>query len=127
MQSHLDQSVPLAGLAVQFHVSGQSAPLALSAEIRQHLYLIFKEAVTNALRHASGTTELRIRFERDPASGLTLETLDNGMATPSATAEVGMDMGLRNMRQRAATIGATLQAGPRPDGRGYRVWVRVPR
>jgi hypothetical protein len=35
-------------------------------------------------------------------------------------------MGLRNMQQRAATINAAIETGPRPDGEpGFRVWVRV--
>ena len=123
MRGHLDQSVPMAGLAVQFRTGGLPAQLVLPPAVRQHLFLIFKEAVTNALRHAAGATELSICFERAARGQITLEILDNG--APAAHAGGPAGMGLRNMQHRAAAIGARLETGPRADGPGYRVWVQV--
>ncbi|MBO2009234.1 hypothetical protein [Hymenobacter negativus] len=53
---------------------------ALAPELRQHLYLVFKEAVTNAVRHARHATTLRVSLarhagplERGAAGGARLE------------------------------------------------------
>lgn len=125
MRDHLDETARDAGLKILFHAPERLDRAALSPAVRQHVYLIFKEAVTNVLRHARGATELSIRLTLDPGDLLTLEITDDGQPAPGRRPETA-GMGLRNMRQRATAIGATLEAGPRPDAQpGYRVLVRV--
>lgn len=90
------------------------------------MYLIFKEAVTNAVRHGKEVTEIRARLVREASGALVLDITDNGQG-PAGGPPGSSGMGLRNMAQRAAALGAEVRVGARPDGQpGYSVWVRVP-
>jgi len=126
MRDYLDQLGSFVGPALTLHTAGLPDELALAPALRQQLYLIFKEAITNAVRHAASATEIQTRLVR--AGGvLELEILDNGpYQTPADGLHRPSGLGLRNMAQRAQAIGGELRTGGRPDGRpGFRVWVRV--
>ncbi len=119
---HLDQTAPMAGLAHTFEADPPAHFQALRPLVRKQLYLIFKEAVTNAVRHGKGATTLQVRLVRD-GSFFILEITDDGHAAivPSRTG-----LGLRSMTARAKAINGTLQTGPRTDGKpGYQVRLRV--
>jgi signal transduction histidine kinase len=81
-----------------------------------------QEALTNTLRHArAGTAKVLVRFAGD-----TLELVidDDGLgAKANGQGEGGH--GIVGMRERAALIGGTLEAGPLPE-RGFRVRARLP-
>jgi signal transduction histidine kinase len=61
-----------------------------------------------------------LRYRRDE---LEVEVLDDGRASGAQGA--GGGHGLLGMRERAALVGGTLEAGPLPGG-GYRVHARLP-
>ncbi len=127
MRDQLDQLGASTGLAMELHTAGLPDALPLPPSLRQHLYLIFKEALTNAVRHATGATAIDVRFAR-AAGVVELEIKDDGAYTapPHPPVRPPSGLGLRNLRQRAQAIGGELQTGARPDGLpGYRVWVRV--
>ncbi len=82
--------------------------LALPPEVRHNIFLIVKEALTNALKHAAAA-EVRVQTK---AAGRTLEILveDNGKGYSPADRPVPEKRnGLGNMRQRAETIGGKLE------------------
>jgi signal transduction histidine kinase len=56
---------------------------------------------------------------------LAVEIADNGLGSPVAAESSGGGHGLPGMRERAATIGGTVDAGPARDG-GFRVTARLP-
>ncbi len=121
MRDYLFQFSTPTGLATELRTHGISEAQSLSAECRQHLYLIFKEAVTNAVRHAPAATQLIVTLSQLPGNvELTVE--NDGPPSPPATRS---GMGLRNMRQRAAALRGQLHAGPLPAG-GYRVQLVLP-
>jgi signal transduction histidine kinase len=120
MRDHLDQTASPAGLATELHVRGLRDAQPLPPELRQHLYLIFKEAVSNAARHARGATRLDVTLARE-SGWLTLLVQDDGQPTGAATRS---GMGRRNMQQRAGLLGGTLLAEARPQG--FVVQLRVP-
>ena len=79
----------------------------LPPDVRHNIFLIVKEALTNALKH-SGAKEDRVSAK---ASGPTLEIVvsDDGRGFAAAGAKSpAKGNGLGNMRRRATNIGATL-------------------
>jgi len=91
--------------------------LPVTAEVRHNLFLAFKEAVHNVVRHATAT-EARIVFTLEP-EGCTLAVQDNGKgfdpshppsagearAAASSPARLSPGNGLSNMRKRLDEIG----------------------
>ncbi|MBO2012481.1 tetratricopeptide repeat protein [Hymenobacter negativus] len=123
MREHVDQSAAAAGLNTHLTVTGLTDEQPLASELRQHLFLIFKEAVTNAVRHAHAAPDLWVTLAC-AAGELRLLVRDNGRPTPAACKSSGL--GLRSMRQRAQALHGTLVAGPDADGSGFTVALTVP-
>lgn len=88
------------------------------------LYRIAQEGLTNVLRHGTGATgvDLRLVWTNDAVE---LEIVDDGTPPTATEPSAGSGRGLTGMRERAALNGATLSAGPVPDG-GWRVATRIP-
>lgn len=78
--------------------------LKIQMEERKDLYLIFKEAVNNAVKY-SGCSKLTIRFSRNEHY-LQMEILDNGKGFDTQTIKEGN--GLGSMRKRAVNNKAVL-------------------
>ena len=124
MREHLDQTATAAGLVATFSHTGLSDKTVLPASTRQHLFLIFKEAVTNTARHARTATEISVHLGCHQGK-LVLEVDDDGQSSGRAAPPFS-GMGLRNMAHRAQALGAELRTGPHPDGRpGYGVQLIV--
>ncbi|MEU7581027.1 sensor histidine kinase [Streptomyces sp. NPDC041068] len=84
-------------------------------------FRIVQEALTNVVRH-SGSRHARVLVHYEPAA-LTLRVDDDGPATGADAG--GSGNGLAGMRERAAALDGTIEAGPRPDG-GFRVTAVLP-
>jgi len=93
----------------------------LDPEVRRQVYLVFKEALRNAVRHADAR-EVEASLVRQ-GTGLVLAVRDDGGGIDGGAGSDGA--GLESMRQRAARIGGTLEIRPR-DGRGTEVLLRIP-
>jgi signal transduction histidine kinase len=90
--------------------------------VREQLLRILREAVTNGLRHGEATM---ITVELAVHGGLRMAVRDNGSGfDPGATARNG-GFGLTSMRERAATLGGTLEVSSQP-GEGTLVQVVFP-
>jgi signal transduction histidine kinase/ligand-binding sensor domain-containing protein len=84
----------------------------LTADLRRQIYLIFKEAVNNVLRHAEAT-HVDIDLRVDTRRRLRLRITDNGRGfDPAACADEGN--GLGSMQRRAQALGGTLTITSRP-------------
>jgi signal transduction histidine kinase len=106
-----------AGLTVE--VEGESPDLPPGADLAA--FRIVQEALTNVVRH-SGSRHARVHLDQD-ARALRLRIDDDGPATGAEAG--GSGNGLAGMRERAAALGGTIEAGPRPDG-GFRVLAVLP-
>jgi signal transduction histidine kinase len=86
---------------------------------------ITREALSNIARHARAT-RAEIGVEPEPEiAGLRIVIADNGVGfEPAAPRGLG-HQGLRNIRTRAISIGATIQVES-AAGAGTRIIVRVP-
>ncbi|GGU00122.1 sensor histidine kinase [Streptomyces coeruleorubidus] len=106
-----------AGLTVDV----EGAPPRLAPGTDLAAFRIVQEALTNVVRH-SGSRHARVRLAHD-ADVLRLRVDDDGPATGADAG--GSGNGLAGMRERAAALGGTIEAGPRPDG-GFRVLAVLP-
>ncbi|MFH9421950.1 sensor histidine kinase [Streptomyces sp. NPDC017529] len=112
-----------AGLTVEVTERGRPAGLAPGTGLAA--FRIVQEALTNVVRH-SGSRTARVRLAHRPGE-LEITVDDDGPATADGRAGdvSGGGNGLVGMRERAAALGGTVAAGPRPDG-GFRVRARIP-
>ena len=77
----------------------------MPAQFRQSLYLIFKEAVTNSIKHSNGDL-LTVSFKKQ-AAGFEMRICDNGKVPEKTYVTTGS--GTSNMRIRAEKIGGSLE------------------
>jgi signal transduction histidine kinase len=100
-----------------------------SSSLEERLYLICREALSNAVRH-SGADRLDVSAAVSEDI-LTLSIQDNGRGFDvAARAEVSADMaeqgiGLQTMSERAAALGGVCEVQSQP-GRGTTVCIRIP-
>jgi anti-sigma regulatory factor (Ser/Thr protein kinase) len=93
----------------------------LTPDLRRHLWLFFKEAVTNVARH-SGATDVSVDFTLGPRQ-LRLAIRDNGCGfDPEATVS---GQGLRSLRHRTAEMRGELRLDS-AAGRGTEIELLVP-
>src|SRR6476661_1100320 len=120
LREHAHDVLPAAGLEIDFvtELGLEAVPLPLAS--RQALYLIYKEALHNAVKHAKGATEVCIRLHRI-GMALWLEVRDNGPAVvEESQGSRGLGgNGLRNMQARAESVGGTVLYNS--DGAGFGV------
>ncbi|WP_371796736.1 sensor histidine kinase [Streptomyces sp. NBC_01718] len=108
-----------AGLAVTVETDGVRNAVPPGSDLAA--FRIVQEALTNVVRH-SGSRSARVRIGYG-ADRIRLRIDDDGPATGSDAG--GSGNGLAGMRERAAALGGTIEAGPRPDG-GFRVRAELP-
>ncbi|MFN8053520.1 MAG: sensor histidine kinase [Acidimicrobiales bacterium] len=112
-----------AGLDVTLDVSGDVA--SVPSPVSSATYRIVQEALTNALKYAgSHHVDARVTVT---ATDVNIDVVDDG---PGPAADVTDNerrggRGLIGMRERVATLGGEIDAGPGPDG-GFVVRARIP-
>lgn len=107
-----------AGLAVDLDMA--AAPETVPPAIAHAGYRIVQEGLTNVLRHSTaGRAQVRIGLNE---GALLIEVLDDGETRAAAA---GGGHGLQGMRERAAALGGTCEAGIVPGG-GWRIRARIP-
>jgi signal transduction histidine kinase len=115
----LISGVEEAGLSVDVEVA--VAPDSLPAPVGHAVYRIIQEGLTNVLRHSTAR-QARVSVTADDRAVL-IEVLDAGEPHVSAGAAAGH--GLQGMRERAAALGGSCEAGP-VNGTGWRVHAELP-
>ncbi|MFF0083093.1 sensor histidine kinase [Streptomyces canus] len=109
-----------AGLAVSHDLRGTAEPLEPAVDLAA--YRIVQESLTNVRKHAGADhARLFLHYQRER---LTITVEDDGSAGPRHP-RPGAGHGLIGMRERAATIGGRLYAGPRAEG-GFTVTAELP-
>ena len=99
----------LTALDIQLRFHGPEQDLNLDAEVRRHVFLLFKEAINNIARH-SHATKVKVEFTLTDHH-LSLRIWDNGQgfAEPKPHASQNGGNGLLSMRQRAAELSGKLE------------------
>jgi signal transduction histidine kinase len=115
----LVEATRAAGLPVTVEITGE--PRELPPSVDTATYRIMQEALTNARKHAGpARASVLLTYTED---GLAMRIDDDGAGLTGHPAGSGGN-GLPGMRERAAALGGTLTAGPRPGG-GFRVDVHL--
>lgn len=108
-----------AGARVELAVRADGVPPAVGAAA----YRIVQEALTNAVRHG-GRADLTVRVGvHEEEGGLRVRVTDDGLGDAG---DGPPGFGLVGMRERARSVGGTVDAGPRADGRGFEVSAVLP-
>ncbi|MFC8953310.1 sensor histidine kinase [Streptomyces sp. NPDC057101] len=100
-------------------------PAAVPAATGRTVYRIAQEALTNARKHAPGTT-VTVTVRGRPGEGLTVDVHNPAPEGPVPPVP-GSGQGLIGLTERAALAGGRLDHGPGPDG-GFtvRAWLPWP-
>jgi signal transduction histidine kinase len=115
----LTEPLRAAGMTVAVRREGPARSLPAGVDLSA--YRIVQEALTNTLRHAQASrAEVTVRYAPDAVE---LHVRDDGRGGAAGPRDGGQ--GIVGMRERAAMLGGTLEAGPAPEG-GYRVDARLP-
>jgi signal transduction histidine kinase len=108
-------------IGYRFRAPGAEQDLKLGADMRREVFLIFKEAVNNMIRH-SGCSEAEIDFQIE-GGRLVLRMSDNGKGYDPTS--VGDGHGLASMRERARKLGGDLKFDS-CQSQGMTILLRVP-
>lgn len=118
----LAEAARTAGAKVELDVHADGVPPSVGAAA----YRIVQEALTNAVRHG-GRDDLTVRVGLRTAEGaLRVRVTDDGVGPRGTGATDGTPgFGLVGMRERARSVGGTLDAGPGPTV-GFEVTAALP-
>jgi signal transduction histidine kinase len=105
MRIFAEKNLGLKNIAYHFELNNIDGKKFIDPEKRQNIYLIFKEVITNILKH-SDATQVRIVFAQEK-SQLRLLIHDNGTLKEQTPSD---GLGLSNMTMRAEKIGGSLSA-----------------
>jgi len=114
MREHAEETLPPRSIQYAININRLETDRVLATDVRQSLYLIYKEAITNAAKHSNGDT-VNVDLRSDEA-GFTMQLHDNGTVPAKDYKTTGA--GLSNMQMRAASIDATLTVN---TDNGYRI------
>jgi ligand-binding sensor domain-containing protein len=93
------------GVEVEFDFTETNQEQILKPDVRQHIYLIFKEIINNIAKH-SAAGKVKILYKQQ---GQSFELyVSNDLPAGFDESSVGAGQGLMNMKMRASRIGAIL-------------------
>ena len=121
MRRYASEGFTARGIGFRFRAPGPEADRKLEPGVRRQVFLIFKEAVNNIIRH-SGCTEAVIEFGVEEHQ-LVLQLRDNGRGLEAG--EAGASVGLPTMRRRARDLGGELEVVSSP-GQGVTITLKAP-
>ena len=112
----------LAGIRFRAELPTQLPPTPILPEVRHNVFLAFKEAVNNVVKHAQAT-EARVKLELQPDK-FVLSIADNGRGVADLSGKQ-LRNGLKNMKKRLADVRGEFEMSSGADG-GTVVRLTVP-
>ena len=117
MRDFAEKNLAMKNMTHEFILDNIETKKFINPEKRQAIYLIFKEAITNIIKHSDGK-HVTIHFTENK-NNLLLLIQDNGNIKPVSNSD---GLGLSNMKMRAEKIGGQLKAG---YNNGYQVILTI--
>lgn len=117
------------GITLAFDVPSYAPEIPLGANARREVFLIFKECLTNIVKH-SGATEVSINFDFS-SDHLTLKVVDNGQGFEPGKVSSGLfstakgGHGILSMKKRATEMNGKLDINSN-NGRGTTIMFQLP-
>ena len=103
----------LAGVRFRSELPTQLPAMPIPPEVRHHVFLAFKEAVNNVVKHAQAT-EARVKLQLEPGRFI-LSVTDNGRGLGDLSGKK-LRNGLKNMRKRLADVQGEFDLSPGAGG-----------
>jgi signal transduction histidine kinase len=122
MRRFAEETLGECDVALTFSAPPDDLDIALGADLRREIYLIFKECVTNIAKHGHAT-RASVAFRSD-GQRVRLTVADDGRGFDAGLPSEGT--GLASMRRRARALGGSLTVES-ASGRGTRVTLEVDR
>ena len=112
----------LAGVSFRSELPADLPPTPILPEVRHNIFLAFKEAVNNVVKHAHAT-EARVKLQLEPGKFI-LSITDNGRGLGDISGKA-LRNGMKNMRKRLADVRGEFEITPGANG-GTVVKLTVP-
>jgi signal transduction histidine kinase/ligand-binding sensor domain-containing protein len=103
----------LAGVSYRAELPAGLAPVPILPEVRHNVFLAFKEAVNNVVKHAQAT-EAHVKLQLEPGKFI-LSVADNGRGLGDLSGK-NLRNGLKNMRRRLADVQGEFDITPQEHG-----------
>jgi signal transduction histidine kinase/ligand-binding sensor domain-containing protein len=121
MRRHASDLFTTCDIRFRLELPPSDEEVKLGANLRREIFLIFKEALNNMVKHAScGMAAIRMTLE---SGELCLSVEDDGKGFDLGEPAEGH--GLQSIRSRAAAVGGEAEIASRP-GQGTSIVVRIP-
>lgn len=121
MELHLNEFEKRSGIHIFF--SQPETELRLTDPVKNALFRIFQESLTNVARH-SGAKKVKVKLEKKK-NEIVLLIEDNGVGFDERKASAKKTLGVLGMKERAAGIGGQYLISGKP-GKGTTIMVTVP-
>ena len=122
--AYASECLRVAEIRCRLEVASPLPPRLLRADRRHHLFLAFKEALNNVVKHARASeVEIRMRVEGDWLS-IVISDNGSGFACDGNGTARAAGNGLVNMRERLESAGGKFECESAPD-RGARIELRM--
>lgn len=112
----------MAGVSYRAELPPGLPPIRILPEVRHNVFLAFKEAVNNVVKHAQAT-EARVKLVLEPEQ-FSLSVADNGRGLGDLSGKQ-LRNGLRNMRRRLSDVRGQFEIAPGAQG-GTIVTLTIP-
>ena len=106
VREHAAETLEMKNISFDLKIGNIALDKNLNSQIRQNLYLICKEAITNTAKYSNGD-QLNIIFEKLGRNGISMTIHDNGKVVEKEYKSSGL--GMSNMKMRAEQIGGRLE------------------
>ncbi|NRB48758.1 MAG: hypothetical protein HRU41_13860 [Saprospiraceae bacterium] len=114
MQEHAEEMLIPKEISFQFQTSNLPNEKTLQIDTRQQLQLIFREAITNIVKHTD-SSQVLIRLQNSNTS-FTMSVHDNGSEAIRKWERPSSGLGVENMKMRAEKLNGKLTATPSLEG-----------